>query len=295
MLTKKFGRELPEAGVPFGESWEIVDREEAQSVVVDGAYAGKSLNDLWTGERDAVFGETALQTERFPVLAKILDARDNLSLQVHPPPSVAGELEGEPKTEVWYIADADPGACLYVGLENGVDRESFGRALEDGSLADVIQVLPVAAGDFIFIPSGRLHAIGAGLVIYEIQQNSDTTYRVFDWNRVGLDGQPRALHVEESLRCIDFGDHRPGLGVASGSVLVDCECFRLEKEQLGAGEEAHLVKGGKAALVTVVRGKLDCGTEEFGAGDFFLVPACAEKLAVRAGVGGSGFLVTYLP
>ena len=148
---------------------------------------------------------------RFPLLCKILDARDKLSLQVHPPARKTAELKGEPKTEMWFIADAAPDASLYVGLKRGVTRAEFEKKISDGSVADCFHRIPVRAGDTMFLPSGRVHAIGDGLVIFEIQQNSDTTYRVFDWNRVGLDGKPRDLHVAQSLASIDFNDFEPKL------------------------------------------------------------------------------------
>ena len=128
------------------------------------------------------------------------------------PASKAAELKGEPKTEMWFIADAAPGAELFVGLKRGVTRAEFEKKIADGSVAECFHRVPVRAGDTMFLPSGRVHAIGAGLVIFEIQQNSDTTYRVFDWNRIGLDGKPRELHVAQSLASIDFNDFEPKLG-----------------------------------------------------------------------------------
>ena len=148
---------------------------------------------------------------RFPLLCKILDAREKLSLQVHPPANKAAELGGEPKTEMWFIADAAPGAELYVGLKRGVTRAEFEKKIRTAAWPNVFIAFPCSAGDAMFLPSGRVHAIGAGLVIFEIQQNSDTTYRVFDWNRVGLDGKPRELHVAQSLASIDFNDFEPKL------------------------------------------------------------------------------------
>jgi mannose-6-phosphate isomerase len=133
---------------------------------------------------------------RFPLLIKIIDARDTLSLQVHPPPQKAAELGGEPKTEMWYVARAAPGAELFVGLKRGVDRAEFERKLARHTVAGCIHRIPVQAGDAMFLPSGRVHALGAGIMLFEIQQNSDTTYRVFDWNRLDEHGQGRALHVE---------------------------------------------------------------------------------------------------
>ena len=200
-LDTIYQRNLPD-NQPYGESWEISDRPNEQSIVSSGFHVGKSLHDLWTNHREEIFGK-GLTGDRFPLLIKILDARDDLSIQVHPPAEIAGELGGEPKTEMWYIADCDPGAKLYIGLKNGSTRESFEQSLLDGTVEKQVHAVRPKAGESIFIPSGRLHAIGAGFLIYEIQQNSDTTYRVFDWNRVGLDGTPRDLHVEESMTSIN--------------------------------------------------------------------------------------------
>jgi len=268
-----------EAGTPYGESWEVVDREAELSVVAGGEFDGMTLGALWAEHRAEVFGVRAPDGERFPLLVKILDAADDLSIQVHPPVAVAAELGGEPKTEMWYIAAAEPGAALYVGLKAGVSRESFERGIAEGTTAAQVHRIEPQAGEFIFIPSGRLHAIGAGLLIYEIQQNSDTTYRVFDWNRVGLDGNPRDLHVAESLRCIDFDDVEPVMGIADGETLVACPQFKVQRWQLRAGVPRACGGNGDFAIVAVVEGQVRCGTSEFKKGDFFLVPAKADPEA----------------
>ena len=196
-LERLYAKKIP-AGQPIGESWEISDRPGDASVIAHGPLAGQDLR--WLMEHHAakiLGGAKPAAAGRFPLLCKILDAREKLSLQVHPPAGRAAELAGEPKTEMWYIADAAPDASLYVGLKRGVTRAEFERKISDGSVADCFHRIPVRAGDTMFLPSGRVHAIGDGLVIFEIQQNSDTTYRVFDWNRVGLDGRPRELHVAQ--------------------------------------------------------------------------------------------------
>lgn len=270
-LDRQYRRELPD-GAPYGESWEIVDREGEQSVVRSGRWGGKTLHELWTGHREEVFGAGLPESGRFPLLIKVLDARDDLSIQVHPPAHLAAGLGGEPKTEMWYIAGADQGAKLYVGLKNGVTRGDFEKAIEDGTVADRVHAIKAQAGDSIFIPSGRLHAIGAGFLIHEIQQNSDTTYRVFDWNRLGLDGKPRELHVEESLASIDFGDFEPGMDAPVGTVIAECEFFRVEKLVLGAGESAGNREAGRFSIFSVAEGEVTCGGVKFGKGDFFLLP-----------------------
>jgi len=287
MLEQLYKRPLPQNGGPIGESWEVVDRNDEQSVVEDGPLAGTSLHELWENHRSAIFGEAAPDTPRFPLLVKILDARDTLSIQVHPPADVAARLGGEPKTEMWYIAKADAGAALYIGVKPGVDREAFAAAIKNGTVADVVHRIPVKDGDFIFVPSGRLHAIGAGLVIFEIQQNSDTTYRVFDWNRMGLDGNPRQLHVEESLQCIDFTDTDPHPGIADGSVLVDCPHFIVERVELGEDSSMKWGRAGEFSILTVVRGAITFEGLPMHAGDFLLVPACltAKQRGLRAEAG----------
>ncbi len=168
----------------IGESWEIVDRPEAQSVVACGPLKGKTLHELWTQYREPIFGNVA-DAPRFPLLIKLLDAREKLSLQVHPPENVARKLGGEGKTEFWYVAAADPGAELFLGFREPITREQFEKALRNGTAADYVHKIAVKPGDAAFLPAGRLHAVGAGNLLIEVQQNSDTTYRVFDWNRHG--------------------------------------------------------------------------------------------------------------
>ncbi|HEU5397581.1 MAG TPA: type I phosphomannose isomerase catalytic subunit, partial [Verrucomicrobiae bacterium] len=242
-LEKIYGKKLP-PNQSIGESWEISDRPGDESVVANGPFAGKSLRRLMEQFPREILGDARpAANQHFPLLCKILDAREKLSLQVHPPAARAAELKGEPKTEMWFIADAAPGAELFVGLKRGVSRAEFEKKISDGTVADCFHRVPVRAGDTMFLPSGRVHAIGAGLVIFEIQQNSDTTYRVFDWNRVGLDGKPRELHVGQSLASIDFNDFEPGLvsqpfardGRILKRVLVQDPLFHVEQWKLDAG------------------------------------------------------------
>lgn len=267
------GRALP-PHTPIGESWELVDRAENQSVVDGGPHEGLTLHDLWMRHRAAVFGPDAPDAPRFPLLAKILDASDRLSVQVHPPPQLAPSLHGEPKDEMWYLLDALPGSELFAGFQKGVTRRKFESALASGTCAGLLHHIPVNRGDFIFIPSGRCHAIGGGCLIIEIQQNSDTTYRVFDWNRVDASGKPRQLHVAESLACIDFADQEPSIGRANGETLVSCAHFRVERWHLTAMRSDTAPEG---AVFTVVEGAVRCGQREFHRGDFFLLPASSRE------------------
>ncbi len=292
LLEDHFGKDLPPA-TSIGESWEIVDRPEAQSLVHRGAFRGKTLHELWTDHRELLFGRRAPEVERFPLLVKILDCQEKLSVQVHPPRHSADELGGEPKTEMWYVVATGSNADLYVGLKNGVNREEFESAVQEGTVAEKIHRIETHPGDVMYLPSGRLHAIGGGNLIFEIQQNSDTTYRVFDWNRVGLDGKPRELHVEESLKSIDFNDFEPSLVRRSGELLVESEFFRVEEWSVPRPRPA--VTTGSFVIVAVVEGRLACGSLEFGPGSFFLVPASAADLELCPLSEGCKVLCTSLP
>lgn len=290
-LETNLGKPLPQ-GVPIGESWELVDRKEAQSVVDYGELTGTTLHELWKNNREVVFGKSLPESERFPLLAKILDAQDTLSVQVHPPARLAAELEGEPKTEMWYLLDASPEAAVYAGFKTGTTRESFERVLAEGKAAELLHRIPVQAGDAIFIPSGRCHAIGAGCLIVELQQNSDTTYRVFDWNRVGLDGKPRALHIAESLQSTDFGDIEPELAKPKGELITGCEFFRIERWDLS---QPRRDTSEMFALYTVLSGEVSCGGRQFTAGQFFLLPAAATNRELVPANGSAQVLRTSIP
>jgi mannose-6-phosphate isomerase len=299
-LQRLYGKALPE-GVPIGESWEIADRAGDESVVTNGAFAGRTLRWLMEQHTDGLLGNARASADgRFPLLCKILDARDTLSLQVHPPPR-ARHL-GDPKTEMWYIASAEPGAELYVGLKRGVTREQFESAIASGLAAECVHRIPVQAGDTMFLPSGRVHAIGAGLVIFEIQQNSDTTFRVFDWNRPGLDGRPRPLHVAESLDSIDFSDAEPALAAAaphrvgelSVTPLVSDPLFNAELVRAEARAILPLTPPRLRVIAVVERRLVLNGGGagiELRAGQFALVPAATDDAVLTLGRGARVLVV----
>ena len=310
-LERLYAKPLP-PGKPIGESWEISDRPGDASVIANGPLAGKTLRWLMENHAAEILGKAKSAAEgRFPLLCKILDAREKLSLQVHPPADKAKKLKGEPKTEMWFITDAAPDASLYVGLKRGVTRAEFEKKISDGSVADCFHRIPVRAGDAMFLPSGRVHAIGDGLVIFEIQQNSDTTYRVFDWNRVGLDGKPRELHVAQSLASIDFNDFEPKLAgtkfTADGKIqkrpLVNDPLFNVEAWKLDSGA-GGLLKPKKLQIIAVTAGEIEIegGLERgrlvramqkselageppallLSAGQFCLIPASLERTEILA-------------
>lgn len=300
-LETKLSRDLPE-GKSIGESWEVVDREEAQSVVEGGPFSGKTLRELLDQSGDEILGSQYRAGSRFPILVKWLDCKERLSLQVHPPASIAEELNGEPKTENWYIADCEPGARILVGLKAGATREEFEEGLENQTLESLVHPIPVRPGDSILVESGRIHAIDAGNFILEIQQNSDTTYRVYDWGRVGLDGNPRELHVEQSLQSIDFQDFEPDILRTSDSLntLADCPEFRIRKFELRESEGLLLGSGEEPCLVHVVQGSIDFpdtddGLIHLSAGTNALVPV--GFIANGRSQGESTVLVTdrFLP
>ncbi|MDB6127941.1 MAG: mannose-6-phosphate isomerase type [Verrucomicrobia bacterium] len=261
-LESAFGRTLP-ASQPIGESWEIVDRPEAQSVVRAGHLAGQTLHQVLSKHAADVMGPKWPADRPFPILVKWLDCRERLSLQVHPPAEIAPALKGEPKTENWYIAHTTHDAHLLVGLKRGVTREQFERAINEGNLEQCIHHFRVAAGDSILVHSGQVHAIDAGNLILEIQQNSDTTYRVYDWGRVGLDGQPRKLHIAESLRSIQWNDFEPApvRAAPTSGVIADCAEFCIRRVVLGAGERFSVGAGEQPRLLSVVSGSVRCGAD----------------------------------
>ena len=288
------GKAIPHGSL-IGELWEIVDREDAQSIVHSGLFRGKTLHELWTSHRAEVFGEAyaAYPSARFPLLIKLLDARERLSVQVHPPQHLAAALGGEPKTEVWYFLDALPGARIYAGLKKGVTREDFESALRTGEVERTLHEIPVTTGESIFIPSGRLHAIGEGNVIVEVQQNSDTTYRVFDWNRMGLDGKPRDLHIAESLASIDFDDFEPPVRGVRETSVASCPFFEVDKISLRAPRDVR--PAGRFALVAVTDGTVLCGRTAFGKGQFLIAPASGAGLELTPQGGAAEILLTTLP
>ena len=292
-LETKLGRALPVSG-PVGESWDLVDRVDAQSVVDRGEFKGTTLHELWKWHREAVFGRGYPDAPRFPLLFKILDASELLSVQVHPPESVAQKLNGEPKTEAWFFLETTSEAEVYAGFRKGITRESFEKGLRDGELASLLHKISVQSGDALLVASGRCHAIGAGCLIAELQQNSDTTYRVYDWDRIGLDGKPRELHIDESLQCIDFEDHEPTLLKPEGELVVECPYFRMEHWELSQDRPA-LDPEGSAAFFLVSQGVIECGDRLFKRGETFLVPATASDLKLTPKTPQAAVLKSSVP
>lgn len=281
-LESLYGKRLPPAAL-IGESWEIVDRAEAQSVVHDGPLRGKTLHELWCNDRPEIFGEipdcpSRTGISRFPILCKLLDAQENLSVQVHPPRAVAEKLGGEAKTEVWYVANAAPKARIYAGVKGGTTRQSFLKSVEQGTVENVLHPLETKTGDAIFLPSGRMHALGAGNVVVEIQENSDTTFRVYDWNRAGKGECRRETHIAEAMQCVEFTDVEPQLLDPDKEVLAAHDAFEVRKWNLTAPRSAK--PEDRFAIIVCVSGAADCCGLRVAPGEFCLVPACLPDCVV---------------
>ena len=291
-LESVYGKKLP-PGRRIGESWEIVDREEAQSVVSQGPWRGKTLHELWVEHRAEIFGSDLPESARFPLLLKLLDASEKLSLQVHPPEEIAQSLGGEAKAELWYFAACEEGAGIFAGFRSAVEPADFVRAVRHGSVADLVHHIRVTTGDSFFVPSGRLHGIGPGNLIVEIQQNSDTTYRVFDWDRTDENGNRRALHLEESIRSIQFNDLEPQCSRATGERLIDCSSFVVEKWDLTT--ERPALDRDAFAIFFCPAGAVEADGMRLKTGDFWLMPAGATKGVVRPLEPGTRLLRVTLP
>ena len=200
-IARRYARSLP-SGI-YAESWEITDRAEGINVVVNGPLAGKDIHELTQTYGAELLGRAL---ERFPLLIKLIDSKERLSVQVHPDEAAAKAVGGEAKAEMWYVLEADPGADVFAGFQSGVNEQKFRAALAAGQVGNLLKQVRVHQGDIICIPGGCVHTIGAGGLILEVQQNSNTTYRVFDWDRVGADGKPRELHIEQAMKVIKWQD-----------------------------------------------------------------------------------------
>src|SRR5437773_8038062 len=291
-LAELFGKKIP-PNKRIGESWEIVDRPEAQSIVRNGPLSGRSLHDLWVNFREELFGKLP-DVPRFPLLIKLLDAQEKLSLQVHPPQEIAESLGGEAKSEFWYVVAAEPNAKIFVGLRKSMTRDQFEEAIHSGTVADCVHAIRMKSGAAMFVPSGRFHAIGAGNVLVEVQQNSDTTYRVFDWDRVDEQGKPRKLHRDQALQCIDFNDVGPKPITPSDDLLARHErSFAVRKGNLVSPRD--IAPLGQFAIVLCLTGELQYGGIEFTPGDFFLVPASVKHRSIYPREKGTSLLRVTIP
>ena len=301
-LGTVLGKSLAD-GNNYAESWEIVDHQEDQSVVAGGPLAGCPLQQLVTRYGVQLFGRHHPQ-EQFPLLFKFLDSQKRLSVQVHPNDEQARQLDPPDlgKTEAWVVLAAEPGSKIYAGLKPGVDCEQLRQHVEQGTCEQALHAFEPAVGDCLLILAGTVHALGEGLLTAEIQQASDTTFRLFDWNRVDADGHPRELHIEQSLQTIDFSRgpiapqlpqpaDRPGV-----EQLIRCDKFVLNRWKL----DRPATMGGdrRFRLLAVIEGKLEVTGDHLDSplqiGDTLLIPAeCGATLLTPQ--GRAVFLEMYLP
>ncbi len=288
-------------GSEYAESWEISDHRLDVSRVVDGPLAGSTLRDLVRSHGECLFGPAVGLRDQFPLLVKFIDARQDLSVQVHPDDDLGRRLANDNgKTETWVVINADPGSKIYAGLKPGTTRRSMALAIEDGTVETLLHSFEAKAGDCILIPAGTVHAIGAGVVLAEFQQMSDATFRLHDWNRVGLDGKPRPLHIAESLESINFdaGPISPMLTTVEPCLggarerLARSEYFALERLTLlgpttiGEDDRFTIVLGVDGE-VKVRSGEM---TATLGLGQTLLLPASIGPCEVTP--RGSATLLT---
>lgn len=269
---------------PIGEAWLLGEHPEGTNEVINGPLAGATLTHLRRDFGAPLIGSLLAQHrhERLPLLVKLLDAGDDLSVQVHPADGYAGLPPGEPgKHEMWYVIAAEPGAQIVLGLRDGITREQFTVAASTGRIRDCLRYLPVAAGDLVDVPPGTVHALGAGLLVLEVQQSSDTTYRIYDYDRTGLDGKPRALHLEDALRVIQFDTARPPVRPCEPAPhcwqpLVHNEFFAADRAKLNGTWRLTTAPGTFEALIAVGEAgtiRWSGGECEMPAGHALLLPA----------------------
>lgn len=283
-------------GNDYAESWEVVDHADGQSVVESGPLAGKTLGELASTHGDRLYGRHAPQS-RFPLLLKFLDANRTLSVQVHPNDAQGAKLDPPDlgKTEAWIVLDALPGAKIYAGLKHGVGPAELRAAIEAGICDTCLHVIEPRLGDCVFIPAGTVHALGEGLVIAEIQQASNTTFRLFDWNRVDQHGVARPLHIEQSLAVTDYArgpvaPQTPQPLPAGGERLVSCDKFVLDRHPIDGAW--RLAEGDyRFHILALVGGavEVESGAQRFSLprGGTLLAPACREPIKLT----GSGMLL----
>lgn len=308
-LRTVLGKESP-PHLKIGESWEISDRGADATTVAAGPYAGEPLHRLMEKMGKLLLGDHVLSRhpKRFPLLYKILDVEALLSLQVHPPddyPRLGPGEEG--KSEFWYVLAASPGTSVFCGLKEGVDKRTFKRLLEERRVEKILGEYPIAPGDGIFIPAGRLHTAGPSALILEIQTNSDTTYRVWDWGRTGPDGLPRPLHLERSLEVIDWRDCASPLVESAGekagenetALLLISDHFSVERIR-ARRSVGDLCDGSRFQVLAGVEGEGEIVSARGGSvpvrirrGDFILLPAYLGSYTLRT-EKGMVFLKSYV-
>jgi mannose-6-phosphate isomerase len=298
-LASRLGKKLPDDGI-WAESWEIVDHREGESTVDSGPLTGWTLRKLIETFPKEILGQNTPH-ERFPLLFKYLDCQRVLSVQVHPNDAYGLQMPqpDRGKTEAWYVIEAEGDAVLYAGLKPGVGRPDLQAAIHQGRTEECLHVLRPQAGDCVFIPAGTVHALGAGLVVAEIQQASDCTFRLFDWNRVDKDGQPRPLHIQQALEVIDFESGpvsfvtRKSTPTPDESILVDCDKFRLMESRSTIPTQLPL---NQFCIVTIPKGSGVIRSEQddltLEQGQSVLIPHACEQATLQLAQGSVALIAT---
>jgi mannose-6-phosphate isomerase len=299
-IPETYHRDVP-SGI-YAESWEMADHDDGMSIVANGTLAGKTLREVLQNEPQAIMGSNVAGTA-FPLLIKLIDAKKKLSVQVHPNDATAAEFGGEAKTEMWYLL-GDNDTQVYCGLNDGVTRESFLQAVATGTSGETMRVIPVRKDSAVFVRGGQVHAIDEGCLILEIQQNSNTTYRIYDWGRMGNDGKPRDLHIDQAINVISWNDNanprvESRLMVDTDTFkcweVLQCEYFKLEKLLFSAPIEVPM-DGTTFHALFVAEGEaaVDWGDETLcaPAGTSILIPAALSTYTLG---GNAMVLRTTIP
>lgn len=276
---------------PYGESWELHDT----CTIGNGDFAGRELSDLLAEHGNEILGREYSADEGLPLLVKFLDATEWLSVQVHPNDEQAQRLEGDPrgKTEAWIVLDAEPDARLVIGVEPGTSREAMADAIREGELENLLVYETVQAGDVLYMPANTVHAIGPGILLYEVQQSSNTTYRLYDWRRVGLDGKPRELHIEKGVEVANL-DELPDVTHPESELLVDGEYFQTRRVDVVADGQTVETNGLFQALSCIegdVTVEAEHGQIMLSQGDTGFIPAAIERYTLS---GNGALLCSYL-
>lgn len=283
-LREEYGKVMNSDKI--AESWELSCHKDGQSVIAAGEYQGKTLTEYIDAKGKAVLGTNCERFEYFPILIKLIDAKDNLSVQVHPENDYALRVEGEyGKTEMWYIVDCNEGAELLYGFKHEISKEEFAERIRNNTLLEVTNNVPVHKGDVFFIEAGTLHAIGKGILIAEIQQNSNTTYRIYDYGRVGADGKPRELHVDKAVEVTELVPPKypttaqgapEAVEGGTNTLLRSCEYFNVNKLELdGTAKLSATEKSFNSLLVLDGECTVTAGSESVTArkGDSLFIDA----------------------
>ncbi len=274
---------------PVAEAWVLSAHKDGESVAVNGEYKALTLSEIIEKTGGEVLGNNAKNFEFFPILVKLIDAKGNLSIQVHPSDEYALKNEGQyGKTEMWYIVDCEENAYLYYGFNREISKEEFKNRIEQNTLLEVLNKVPVKKGDCFFIESGTLHAICEGILIAEIQQNSNLTYRIYDYGRVGADGKPRELHIDKALKVTTTAPPTVQYGKPQNDTLASCKYFTAEKLDV-TGECEITVDADSFKSLLCLDGSATVNEVQITKGDSLFLPANMGKVKI---IGKANLIVS---